>query len=206
MPFSKGKGAPNLFYCHPTYDNSGPCHAADCDGRRLCMLQLKRTQKTKDGRDVKHQDHFRCMVTCGYCGKRRQYEDECHRKRRESEKLKKAGEEWCKNTGKGGKTGGGGLTLWALRVRVTLVEDEGPQPPPPAEKEEHPTSHLRVSHRVQKGLPPPPPAPTRGARTPRSAASTGFLSACRPLGLKCSSLKRDRGAAPRMKIWFSRSP
>ena len=36
-----------------------------------------------------HQDHFRCTITCGYCGNRRHYEDECHIKRRESDKLKR---------------------------------------------------------------------------------------------------------------------
>ena len=89
-PASKGKGAPNHFYCRPTDDKGGPCQAPDCDGRSACMLQLKRTQKAKDGQEVKHQDHFPCTITCGYCGKRRHYEDECHIKRRESEKLKKA--------------------------------------------------------------------------------------------------------------------
>ena len=54
------------------------------------MLHLKRTQKTKDGEEAKHEDHFCCTVMCGYCGKRRHYEDECHIKRRESEKPKKA--------------------------------------------------------------------------------------------------------------------
>ena len=42
-------------------------------------------------------------MTCGYCGKKRHYEDECHIKRRESKKLKKAEEERRKNAGKGGK-------------------------------------------------------------------------------------------------------
>ena len=129
-PPSKGKGATNLFYFCPTDDKGGPCHAPDCDGRSACMLQLKRTQKTKDGQEVKHQDHFRCTITCGYCGKRRHYEDECHIKRGESKKLKKAEEEWRKNAGRGSRPeGGGGATLEVLRVRVTLVEDEGPQPP-----------------------------------------------------------------------------
>ena len=66
---------------------------------------------------------------------------------------------------------GGGPTLEVSRVRVTL-EDEGPQPPPLVE-EEHPTPPLRESPRVKNGHPPPPPAveaPTRAARTPRSAA------------------------------------
>ena len=80
-PPTKGKGAPNLFYCRPTDDKGGPCHAPDCDGRSACMLQLKRTQKTKDGQEVKHQDHFHCTITCGYCGNRRHYEDECHIKK-----------------------------------------------------------------------------------------------------------------------------
>ena len=61
-PPSKGKGASNLFCCRPTDDKGGPCHAPDCDGRSACMLQLKRTQKTKDAQEVKHQDHFRCRV------------------------------------------------------------------------------------------------------------------------------------------------
>ena len=100
---SKGKGAPNLFYCRPTNDKSGPCHAPDCDGRSACMLQLKRTQKTKDCREVKHQDY----LWCGYCGKRRHYEDECHIKPRESEQLKKAGEEQRVNAGNGTPKEGG---------------------------------------------------------------------------------------------------
>ena len=206
-PPSKGKGAPNLFYCRPADDKGGPCHAPDCDGRSACLLQLKRTQKIKDRHEVKHQDHFRCTIACGYCGKRRHYEDECHKKRRESEKLKKAEEKRRENAGKGGRPEGACLTLEALRVRVTLVEDKGPQPSPLVE-EEHPTAHLRVSRPGENRLPPPSPAlvaPTRAARTPRSAASVGTLSACRPLGLKSSSLKRDRGAAPRMRIGFSGS-
>ena len=53
------------------------------------MLQLKRTREAKDGQEVKHQDHFRCTITCGCCGKRRHYEDECNIKRRESKKIRK---------------------------------------------------------------------------------------------------------------------
>ena len=105
---SKGKGAPNLFYCRPADDKGGPCHEPECDGRTACMLQLKRTQKTKDGQEVKHQDHFRCTIMCGNCGKRRHYEDGCHIKRRESEKLKKAEGERPKSAGKGGRPEGGG--------------------------------------------------------------------------------------------------
>ena len=185
-PPSKGKGAPNLFYCRPTDDKGHPCHAPDCDGQSSCLLQLKRTQKTKDGQGVKHQDLFRCTITCGYCGKSRHYEDECHTQRRESEKHKKMEEERRKNAGKGKLEGGGhNLAVPKVRVRVTLVEDEGPSPPPRLE-EEHPTPNRRVSSRVKNGLSPPPlalAAPTRTI-TPRRASSTGTPSACRLPGWK----------------------
>ena len=82
-------GTPPLFYCKPVNDKGGPCHAPDCDHRSSCMLQMKRQQHTKDGKPVTHQDHFRCTITCGYCGKRRHYEDECHIKKCESDKLKR---------------------------------------------------------------------------------------------------------------------
>ena len=115
-PSSKGKGTSNLFYCRPTDNNGGPYHAPDCDGQSACISQLKRTQKTKDGQEVKHQDHFRCTITCGFCGKRRHYENECHIKRRESEKLNKAEGERSKTASKGGGAErGGGLTLEVLR-------------------------------------------------------------------------------------------
>ena len=122
-PPSKGKGAPNLFYCRPMDDKGGPCHVPDCDRRSARMLQLKHTQKTKHGQEVKHQDHFCSTITCAHCGKRRHYEDECHIKRRDSEKLKKAEGERRKNAGRGGRPEGGGVTLEVLRVRVTVMED-----------------------------------------------------------------------------------
>ena len=64
-----------------------------------------------------HQDHFRCTINCGYCGKRRHYEDECHIKKRESDKLQRQEAERQKpqtptrdrpNGDKGGKRGGKG--------------------------------------------------------------------------------------------------
>ena len=84
------------------------------------MTQLKRMQKAKDGQEAKHQDHFRCRITCGYCGKRRHYEEECHTNRRESEKLKKAEEEPRKNAGKGGKPEGGGANPGGFKGRGYL--------------------------------------------------------------------------------------
>ena len=110
-------GTPPLFYCKPVNDKGGPCHAPDCDQRSSCMLHMKRQQHTKDGKPVTHQDHFRCTITCGYCGKQRHYEDECHIKKRESDKLKRQEAERQKtqtptknpqNGDKGGKGGGRG--------------------------------------------------------------------------------------------------
>ena len=110
-------GTPPLFYCKPVNDKGGPCHVPDCDHRSGCMLQMKRQQHTKDEKTVTHQDHFRCTITCGYCGKRRHYEDECHIKKRESDKHKRQEAERQKtqtptrtpqNGDKGGKGGGKG--------------------------------------------------------------------------------------------------
>ena len=112
---SQGEGAPNRFYCRPTDDKGGPCHMPDCYGQSMCMLQLKRTQNTRDGQEVKHQDPFRRTITCGYCGKRRHFEDECHIKRRESERHTKAEEERRKTAGKGGGAEGGGPNPGGLK-------------------------------------------------------------------------------------------
>ena len=82
-------GTPPLFYSKPLNDKGRPCHAPVCDHRSGCMLQMKRKQHTKDGETVIHQDHIRCTITCGYCGKRRHYEDESHIEKRESDKHKR---------------------------------------------------------------------------------------------------------------------
>ena len=152
----------------------------DCDGRSSCMLQLRRTQKTKDGQEVKHQDHFRCTIMCGYCGKRRHYEDECHIKRRESEKLKKTEEERRKNAGKGGEA----VPLGELPVEVTLEEGKEIPHPPQVENQAPPPRVSSLGRSEPYPLPSEPVALTRETRTPRSAASTGTLSACRRRALK----------------------
>ena len=109
---------PPLFYCKPVNDKGGPCHASDCDHRSSCMLQMKRQQHTKDGKPVTHRDHFRCTITCGYCGKGRHYEDECQIKKRDCDKLKRQEAQRHKtqtptrnspNGEKGGKGGGKGV-------------------------------------------------------------------------------------------------
>ena len=124
-------GTPPLFYCKPVNDKGGPCHVPDCDHRSSCMLQMKRQQRTKDGKPVTHQDCFRCTITCGYCGKRRHYEDECHIKKRESDKLKRQEAERQKtqtptrnpqNGDKGGKGGcKGGGKGWTPKPPEVLI-------------------------------------------------------------------------------------
>ena len=78
-----------LFCCKPVNDKEKPCHACDYNHCSGCVLQLKRQQHTKDGKTVNHQEHFRCTITCGFCGKRRHYKEECRIQKRESDKLKR---------------------------------------------------------------------------------------------------------------------
>ena len=93
----------------------------------VCTM-LKRMQKTKDGQEVKHTDQSCCKITCGYCGKRKHYGDECHIKCQEYDKVKKAEEQRRKNARKG-KPEGGAENPWKVSVRVTPVGDKCPQPP-----------------------------------------------------------------------------
>ena len=87
---------------------------------------------------MNHHDHFRCTITYGLCGKPRLYEDECHIKRRDSNKLKCEEAERHKkqfpsgnpkNGDKGGKGGDkGGGKRWHLSA-------PGVTPGPTAQKE-----------------------------------------------------------------------
>ena len=195
----RGTDTPPLFYCKPVNDKGGPCPAPDCSHRSSCMLQMKRQQHTRDGKPVTHQDHFRCTITCGYCGKRRHYEDECHIKKRESDKLKRQKAERQKtqtptrnpqNEDKGGKGGGKGA-------------GKGGPPNP------------RGAHQRPLQLPLPPQVtpgsarrgitlPLRG-RTPRRGDWPGWPSPSWLQGWMSSSLMRSRGAAPKERTWFSGS-
>ena len=121
---------PPLFYWKPVNDKAGPCHSHDCDHRSGCVLQLKRQQHTKDGKTVTDQDHLRCTITSGYCGKRRHYEDECHIKKRESDEHKRQEAERQKaqtpsrtpqNGDKGERTRQGGWQGWNPRHPEALI-------------------------------------------------------------------------------------
>ena len=79
-------------------------HAPDCDQRDCFVVQGKK-QETNTGAKPKMPDHYRCTITCAFCGKWKHYEDECYRKQRLSAKLK--GEDPGKGFGKGGGKGKG---------------------------------------------------------------------------------------------------
>ena len=61
-------------------------------------------QETNTGGKAKMPDHYRCTITCAFCGKRKHYEDECYHKQRLSAKLKSE----AQNGGGGGGSKGNG--------------------------------------------------------------------------------------------------
>ena len=80
-----------LFYCREHDDKGEPVHAEDSTCQESCLSIKKKKQEnhlTKDGQKEKAPDHFRCTVTCCFFGKRCRYEDECHKQKMISDKLK----------------------------------------------------------------------------------------------------------------------
>ena len=88
-----------LFWCDARDEHGHLQHAPDCDQRDCFVVQGKK-QETNTGSKPKMPDHYRCTITCAFCGKRKHYEDECYHKQRLSAKLK--GEDPGKGSGKGG--------------------------------------------------------------------------------------------------------
>ena len=75
------KNVKELFGCD-TRDEQGLLqHAADCEQRDCFVVQGKQ-QETNTGAKAKLPDHYRCTITCAFCGKRKHYEDECYHKQR----------------------------------------------------------------------------------------------------------------------------
>ena len=136
-PSSKGEGAPNLFYRRPMDDKGGPCHTPDCDGRSACMLQLKLTQKTKDGQEVKHRDNFRCTITCGFAARGAIMKMNAISNSANPKNSRKRKRNGVRPPSRAEEPKGGGLTPEVLKVTVTL-EGESCQSPPLLE-EEHAT-------------------------------------------------------------------
>ena len=93
-----------LFWCDARHEQGHLQHAPDCEQRDCFVLQGKK-QETNTGAKAKMPDHYRCTITCAFCGKRKHYEDECYHKQRLSAKLK--GEDPGKGSGKGGGKGNG---------------------------------------------------------------------------------------------------
>ena len=95
----------------------------------------------KDGEKVTHQDHFKCTITCGFCRKMWHFEDECHIKKRESDKLKRQEAErqmgWQRN-GKDPKkevsTPTGGGIRWSAppAPSTSTPSSSAPQKRPPS--------------------------------------------------------------------------
>ena len=93
-----------LFWCDARDEKGHLQHAPDCE-QRDCFLVQGKQQKTNTGAKAKLRDHYRCTITCAFCGKRTHYEDKCYHKQRLSAKLK--GEDPGKGSGKGGGKGKG---------------------------------------------------------------------------------------------------
>ena len=93
-----------LFWCDARDEQGHLQHAPDCEQRDCFVVQGKQQEKNT-GAKVKLPDHYRCTITCAFCGKRKHYEDECYHKQRLSAKLK--GEDPGKGSSKGGGKGKG---------------------------------------------------------------------------------------------------
>ena len=91
-----------LFWCDARDGHGHLQHDPNCDQRNCCVVQGKK-QENNTGTKSKMPDHYRCTITCAFCGKRKHYEDECYHKQRLSAKLK--GEDPGKGSGKGGGKG-----------------------------------------------------------------------------------------------------
>ena len=93
-----------LFWCDARDEHGHLQHAPDCEQRDCFVVQGKK-QETNTGAKAKMPDHYRCTITCAFCGKRKHNEDECYHKQCLSAKLK--GEDPGKGSGKGGGKGNG---------------------------------------------------------------------------------------------------
>ena len=93
-----------LFWCDARDEQGHLQHAPDCEQRDCFVVQGKK-QETNTGAKAEMPDHYRCTITCAFCGKRKHYEDECYHKQRLWAKLK--GEDPGKGSGKGGGKGNG---------------------------------------------------------------------------------------------------
>ena len=66
----------DLFWCDSRDEQGSLLHAPDCNQPNCLVVQGKK-QETDTGGKAKLPDHYRCTITCAFCGKRKHYEDEC---------------------------------------------------------------------------------------------------------------------------------
>ena len=76
-----------LFCCDARVEQGHLQHTPDCEEPDCFVVQEKKRQ-TNTGAKAKMPEHYRCTITCAFCGKRKHYEDECYHKERLSAKLK----------------------------------------------------------------------------------------------------------------------
>ena len=76
-----------LFWCDAREGHGHLQHAPNCEQRDCFVVQGKK-QETNTGAKAKMPVHYRCTITCAFCGRRKHYEDECYHKQRLSSKLK----------------------------------------------------------------------------------------------------------------------
>ena len=77
----------DLFSCEARNKQDGIVHAPDCDQHECFVVHGKKQEDNTAGK-AKVPDHYRFTITCAFCGKHIQYEDECYHKQRLSAKLK----------------------------------------------------------------------------------------------------------------------
>ena len=64
----------DLFWCDARDEKGDLQHAPDCEQRDCFVVQGKK-QETNTGAKKQLPDHYRCTITCAFCGKRKDYED-----------------------------------------------------------------------------------------------------------------------------------
>ena len=65
-----------LFWCDARDEHGHLQHAPDCE-QQDCFLVQGKKQETNTDAKAKMPDHYRCTITCAFCGKRKHYQDEC---------------------------------------------------------------------------------------------------------------------------------
>ena len=94
-----------LFWCEVVDDNGESVHAHDSEGHD-CFLVKGKKQETNTRKKEKMPEHFRCTVTCAFCGSRKHYEDEFNDKKKLCARLKsEVDKDETRIEGKGGKGG-----------------------------------------------------------------------------------------------------